>query len=578
MKNDQDKLTDAFGMLREDTLHACVDDSRSPKATARPAMYRRVAVLLAACLALTLTAAALLALPLLRSDDPIPPAATSSDSEETPPILSELSWYDEPLVNVQVLAVMPENIQQEELSIENTPAEGASVVLGDDLTSQQVYILFRAEEGETVTAYSHNGMIGQGRFSDSDYDRQFDSWYEQFLYHTAHHMIVRPEGSRELAVDPENPFILWGGNRYYSEYHTMGGVPDEDFIDFIIRDAEGRITGAGSVYLANRKAVENTASRYYDIVGVSRGTVLGSVRFDDPASVTEEQAAAFLESLHEKAEAVRETLFDDLTMNERFILALGAVINTDYADYNNFGMVYGYASGSRYRDVTILSPSGSELDDRTYLLPEDGSWAQVAETTWFCETCGELNERCTHIGFLHRRFKLTDGRIMDIYNDGEGSYPVVVTDETYHPITDEELLAALMPTDSPMVDEVYSAYTGIQAILPGKVTPYSVTHRSLPAFITGETMWDRYAILEVMEGETAKVLRRFFVHENGTFAEISYVHYDCEVCDFTTTDEYEAAGHEHGNVNTVFELTDGGSYTVEDGYANGQAHAPVFTP
>ena len=587
MKNNQEKLTDALGLLREDTLHTCTIPAKRP---ARALQRRRVAVLLAACLTFTLMVGAMLALPFLGSDDPLPPAETtappSTESQsdlpstegqsDIPPAPSELSWYNAPLVNVQVLALSAKDTENAE-DLDMSQTQDISVVHGNRLGNQRTYILFKLDKGETLTATSHNGLIAHSTLLDIDSDDQsYQSWEQKFLRYTSCSWTKNNEVGQQIVIDSPEAFLIWGGNRYYSE-NPLVFTPDEEFIDFVVRDAEGRITGAGSVYLGNRKTVKNTASRYYDSLSISRGKVLGSVRFNDPASVTEDQVAGFLESLHAQAEEVKKTLFDHLTRSEKFVLAFGDLINTHYGDLNNFAAGSGSSLYDNYTELTIYKENGSQQTTVDYLLMEDGTWGQIQKCLSFCEFCGEQMTACSHHDLEHERFVLTDGRVMDIHHgviNGHGAETLVeVTDTTYQPITEYELMRALILPDSPMVDPVYNAYIAIKAELGEDVIPHSVTE-AFQLQGNGTILYRRHAIL-VVTNEKGLVLR-YFVCENGEYGQLDRVTYECEECDFVGA---SIQVHEHDQYTKIFILTDGGSYVVKGGLADdGKPYAPEYRP
>ncbi len=626
MKKNREKLTDAFGMLREDTLADGVVDTYVPhRAAIRGAARRRVALVAAACMTFALLTAALVALPFLRADEP----ATQPPITNAPPVSEfELAYYDAPLVNIQVLALSSEDARTE---LEVPKDQDVAMVFGNNLIDNQVYICFDAEVGETVTATSQNALIVKSWLSPRREDKQFyPTLQDKLANYVAHGMnwvSSSAEGAHEVvlgASDAEletqsaagiegnalQTFLRWGGNRYYSPANL---TPDEDFIDFVIRDENGRITGAGCVYLGNRKLINNTESRYYDIVSITRGTVLGSVRFENPDDVTEEQVAAYLESLHEKSEGIRETLFDNLNLSERLSVALADIINTRYDAYDNFGMSYGCCAGDTYMDITVYGNKNPGMEDGSFLLLEDGTWGEIKKIVDFCEYCGEhkINPSnpgipCNHWGFWHTRYKLTDGRIFDahdIFDAGSAesllvnlndhiSRLVLVTDTTYTTPTAAEVIADLLPFDASMEGVVSEAFLRINEAMGGdamiddavqsfaiKGAPIDLSKPTNP--LEWEKIWDRYAILSVREGRLG-ALHNYLVLEDGTYVEYGKVRYECEECGYSTTNHTISEDHEydagHSEATQVFFLKDGGTYTVRSGLTNDQAHAPVYDP
>ena len=603
MKNNQEKLTDAFGMLREDTLAACVTDT-PPIRHGRSVTIRRVAVLLAACLTLSMMVAAILILPALRSEDP-PPAAPPSVTDPltdtptdpdlpTPPAPDtqtpitpgfELSFYDAPLVNVQVLS----SIMEEEME------ENVALTFGEGLFSNDVYILFAVEEGETVTVKSHNGKISTARLSNSGI--ACDTWEEKFQYATAHGFVNTDFNGwgYEATTSSNEVFVQWGGgNRYWVE-NVIGGTPDEDFADFIVRNAEGHITGAGSVYLANRKAIENTASRYYDEVSFSRGQVLGSVRFENPAEVTEEQVSDYLESLHEKSEGIRESIFDNLTLFDTLKLAMGDMVNTRYADFNNFGSSHAFAGGDRHIAISVFNDKDPDFVGGRFLLMEDGSWGEIRYDGNYCEYCGSfdankgsyLTPACEHSEFTHQRFVLTNGRIMDEHTEfirDDSSmflktvqHLVEVTPDTYTTPTPQAVIEDLLPYKATMLDAVTAAFLQIDEELGGSAQIVDAYQDFRYLTWPDDRLYARFAILSVLDAEGNP--HDYLILEDGQYAEYSKLRYDCSDCAYYTVDKNpfkERRNHKSGTA--VFTLVGGGTYSVRINWIDMEVYEPVYTP
>ena len=73
MKTNQEKLDDAVGMLDGETVQTAMTRAaymKEARMTRRDVFRRRAAVVLAACLSLTLMLGALLAVPLMTAEDP----------------------------------------------------------------------------------------------------------------------------------------------------------------------------------------------------------------------------------------------------------------------------------------------------------------------------------------------------------------------------------------------------------------------------------------------------------------------------------------------------------------------------
>jgi hypothetical protein len=326
--------------------------------------------------------------------------------------------------------------------------------------------------------------------------------------------------------------------------------------------------------------------------------VLGSVRFESPDDVTEEQVAAYLASLHEKADDVRETLFDNLSANELLSVALADVINTRYGEYDNFTSVFGSSSRDTFIGINIYGDKNPGMEDGSFLLMEDGTWGEILKVVAFCEYCGEHkynpsnpSNHCEHWGFWHTRYKMTDGRIVDEYRDGDWNRLMFVTDDTYETPTAAEVIADCLPFDASMEETVTQAFLQINEAMGGGAqidnavqsfsTLYPIDLSTAPNPFEWEKLWDRYAILDVREGRLG-ALHHYLVLEDGSYFEYNKVRYECEECGHSTTNNQISLDHEydanHSEATQVFLLSEGGTYTVRDGLSNGQPYAPVYDP
>ncbi|MBE6585153.1 MAG: hypothetical protein E7645_01350 [Ruminococcaceae bacterium] len=613
MKKNHEKLTDAIGMLNQETVHECFAERSREH---RVLNGRRTVALIAACLSLMLMVGAVVALPLMQIGEPLSPTVSNTDpapsdplttghptlSTEgddlvtTPPpsIFEELSYQEAPLVNIQILSerqdtdVQPphtenetagpamddkfpelETSESETVAPEHAPDQNVSVLVGDAVVSHNVYLLFYTEAGETVTVTSQNGKIGQGAMPTGlDTTDDWEAVFTEYSPYTG--LICAKNCGKTLVVDPEFPVVTWGGNRFYPE-NPLGARADEEYIDFIIRDENSLITGAGSVYLGNKKPLNNEKSRYYDAVSITRGVVLGAARFDEPEKVTEAQVEAFILALHDHAEDVKPTLFEGFTMTEQFVVALGDLINQNYGEFNNFGMASGYASGNTYLNVTVFDSMNLEIGERSYLLLEDGSWVEYSRRVYACDLCGKIEDRCYHNTV--ERYLLTDGRVLE---DRNGK---LIVPETQTPNTAEQVLADMILEGSPMKDAIMSGYAGLVAENEG-LLPAGVIHQKVSMV---EGLWNRYAILMICEkGQTLNdPTKRYFITENGDCFEIVREIYPCAHCGVILDSEEAVEIHGgYSDYGVGYLLADGRVVTVESGWGGytgqEQTYAPEF--
>ena len=94
--------------------------------------------------------------------------------------------------------------------------------------------------------------------------------------------------------------------------------------------------GAGSIYLADQKVMSIEENNpYFKTFSISRGRVLGSVRFEHPADVTREQTDSLLAEMHEKAAGLATEIFDGstFTSDEMLIKNWAKILETDYPEY-----------------------------------------------------------------------------------------------------------------------------------------------------------------------------------------------------------------------------------------------------
>lgn len=437
MKNNREQLFHAFENLRGDTLNEAVTAMETPSVR-RTAHTRRWMTATAACLSALLLLGAAMALPMLGADGTITPAGTNEMSGDRAPF-----YYDVPLVKLGSMTAGNEE-----------DGEGQDIVMDMwdyDRVAHEFYFLFDAlEEGETLTLTSRNALIAQAE-----------------MYQTPGHHVTLPgdrrttptveggemrlrevsEYAQTVTYDPslsegDRPVFLWS-YRALTEEACIGGRIYEDYVDFVIRDAEGNVTGAGSLYLADKKMMtmqEN--NRYYPMLSVSRGEVLGAVRFHDPAAINEEQVGTLLGEMHGKADGLSAKLFEESTYTpaEAYIRNWAYVMETNYAEYlgaeHTELVLRGatVAEGVRHLMIsTIYEPESI----RHFFFFEDGTFAEAADIKCVCPDCGEVEivEHPFHDskhpvdGFAQQYYHglksvwvcyFTDGRVMEVSLNSEG--------------------------------------------------------------------------------------------------------------------------------------------------------------
>jgi hypothetical protein len=176
---------------------------------------------------------------------------------------------------------------------------------------------------------------------------------------------------RELTIDPSSASVI-----LCFDYSEPADDVEEDVILYTVTNAEGQITGAGGLYVG-KKYVDGPNPRTPGrAVTISRAAVLGSVRFIDPASVTEAQVEALLSTYAEKGKngqslvdfspvtheeinsVAGKEILDSLSENRR-VSGIARGINY-YADYSSFAV---HVEDSNYK--------------HEFIIFKDGTWAEI---------------------------------------------------------------------------------------------------------------------------------------------------------------------------------------------------------
>ena len=434
MKTNRDQLSHAFNSLRDDTLQEAViamenETSAVPKAT----HTRRWLTATAACLTAVLALGTALTLPLLKTDEPTPtpmPEQNTSDPNATDPNATEdvLFYYDAPLVRLLSLST--------EETDENEMGNGSNVTiqLDDDISVVHNYYLLLndLQVGETVTLTSHNATLVQGDIHERPGPETTTHINQASVEVRPNHHDLAPYMPTVTHVyDPTSylePVFIWGYRDMYgvAESRLEGNV-FEDYVDFVIRDADGNITGAGCLYLANKKVMKLEENNpYFNACSISRGKILGAVRFNDPATVTEEQVDALLDDMKDGTAGIATAMFDESTYtpNEMFIKNWGEILETEYPEYMSEDAPYLILRGGSelfdgVRHLLISTPDKyKEL--RSVFFFDDGTYA-IAEPEnckCICPICGEI-EYPEHV-FFDQIHKVTDPT--EVYRHKQETY------------------------------------------------------------------------------------------------------------------------------------------------------------
>ena len=233
---------------------------------------------------------------------------------------------------------------------------------------------------------------------------------------------------RELTIDPSSASVI-----LCFDYSEPADDVEEDVILYTVTNADGQITGAGGLYVG-KKYVDGPNPRTPGrAVTISRAAVLGSVRFIDPASVTEAQVEAlhstyaeegkngqsmvdFTPVTHEEINAVAGREILDTLFKNQFVMGIGRGISY-YADYSSF---YVLTEDSDY--------------EHEFIVFKDGTWAEIdCERGANASSNGHANAECPNtetnghhgigIGCI---VKTTDGRFYQL----DGKTATLIEDPT----------------------------------------------------------------------------------------------------------------------------------------------------
>ena len=295
----------------------------------RLGVWIRRALVTAACVALLAVTAAAILIPALRQE--ILPAVDTTESEtvngEEPAVfyLSEKSY-----VTVEYLVSGKSRGQDEtEATVPDGDAvqtEEVNARFGDRL----ILIHFTCAEGETVTVTptDHSRLLQAYRFLSSNGYVRWKIWNgEHQAYDNAEAFCSDWDGKPLENIGQsvtliEDTTLLWQ-YEIREENNPAYVLPciEDNFVDFMVTDAEGHVTGGGSIYIGGLDIAAMTEDHTYyadDWVvynSIYRPCVLGSYRYlsEDGTPVSEAFHDETVAALHGKARGMRDALFEDLS-------------------------------------------------------------------------------------------------------------------------------------------------------------------------------------------------------------------------------------------------------------------------
>ena len=347
--------------------------------------YRKVFAVAAACMAVVMVLGAMVAVPMLNAQPPVPGEEGSTPTVGTQQGVipgTSLAYHNTPaVVKLQSLA-SAKTLTEDGLpdaSYEQVTFDTA--YLNNLFFRENMLLSFDISEDETMTVTSQMGGINpmtypEGYPADADHATQ-QAWLETYC---SLFSWEKDQCKDTHTLTSTDAFLMWNS--------TEKEMLADDILTFVIRNAEGQITGAGSILVVKYHPVEYTGSFFYDKASLVRWSVLGWVTFDNPAEVTEEATYELLATMNEGAEAAKAELsFEPVSQQERYITALADMANTcyDVAASRKMGYVDFYtATDCSYFKVSI--DGYREGLQRQFLLYQDGTWQELMEDSFWVLT------------------------------------------------------------------------------------------------------------------------------------------------------------------------------------------------
>lgn len=422
-KKNCETMIDAVAHFDDEAIADCMT-TPIPTATRKARGWRtgvKVIAAVAACAVFTVTASVMLVMPLMRSDEPSLPTVSHTDTEadegtRNSPTYTSLSYHPASVVELAALAE-----DKTTLTGEGGGSFDASY-LNRLFFRENMLLAFDFEDGETVTVTSQKGGINPmsypERYPSADEATRAEqlNWIKTYC----NKFSWEEENCQEChTLTRDDAFILWNT--------TAAERYGEDILTFVIRNAEGQITGAGSVLMVKYHPVENSESCFYDKASIVRWSVLGSVRFDDPSAVTEEAVDALLAEMNAKAEDAGAALsFEPENEQERYVMALAAAMNASYTPEQAeqvVSMAFLTGKGCSFYKLEMEDQYDCE---RHFLIFADGTWGELKpESYWVQISQPDAVDADYYVYF-------TDGRSLRLDEAEANDLSEHVIDYSYH--------------------------------------------------------------------------------------------------------------------------------------------------
>ena len=355
----KEKLNDAVGMLDGEIVQTAMTRAADLKATRlahRAILRRRAAVLLAACLSLTLLVGAMLAIPMMTPDEP----PVTSEEDIFP------AYVETPMVRLTRLS-------STEAATVSDP-EIPFIQTGVQMSSVSYHVLYNVltidcEPGETVTVNADSNclyVVNMPLTEDTDLSPWGD-FYKALAYPDPQPVIsLVSRRVDSVTFDPATSCVA-------VQLRMTEAELDETLLTFTVTDGKGSIVGVGSLYVGVQHLVSDTTSNTRDNLSIARSAVLGSIRFTEPSSATEEQAHELVKSFAARAEDCKAALdYTPATKDERKIDTMAEIVNTEFTAGQVGAWGCGSSSWNDFYNFHIESADTGK--ERNFIVFDSGEW------------------------------------------------------------------------------------------------------------------------------------------------------------------------------------------------------------
>ena len=426
-KKNCETLIDALAYMENESIADCML-TEIPEVKYRERLLRpghRWITVAAACLGLVAMLGAAVTAPMMVRDHGVPPvhsgtptvngsSSESDDEHSNQPGYAALSYHNAPVVKLEALAE-----DKTVLTGEGGGSFDASY-LNHLFFRENMLLAFDFEADETVTVTSQKGGISPMSYPEGypTADETTHAGQLNWIKTYCHMFSWNKENCvAQHTLTREDAFVMWNT--------TEASVYGEDILTFVIRNAEGQITGAGSVLMVKYHPVNDSGNYFYDKASLVRWAVLGSVRFDHPELATDEAVNTLLAEMNAKADEARATLsFEVAGRQEYYIMALADAMNASYTPEQAEQMGGIAIQTSDACTFYKLEIENFDHSERQFLLFKDGTWGELKPESFWMQSDGVTG---LAVDF---RVYFTDGRSMRL-DEEEASHESGVHHYTY---------------------------------------------------------------------------------------------------------------------------------------------------